>query len=189
VSVGFAVPSIPPRRALLERAVKSILGQSHPVDQISIAIDHIKAGAGPTRNRAKNAIETSWTCFLDDDDEVMPNHVQHLLYVADATGADVVAPWFQVIGGQDPFPALRGLEWNADTPHSFPITCLVRTELAQSIDFDDPMDESAGAAGEDFHWWAALGRAGAKVVTIPEATWIWHHDSHNTAGLPSRWSI
>lgn len=187
MTVGFAIPSIPPRRQLLTRAISSIVTQTHPVEQISVAVDNAKAGAGPTRNRAKDALRTEWTCFLDDDDELLPHHVQHLLARQAETGADVVFPWFDVVDGGDPFPMFRGREWSVESPHSFPITALVRTEVAQSLPFDDPMDPSCGAAGEDFAWWVNLALAGAKIVHTPEITWRWYHNSGNTAGLPSRW--
>lgn len=187
-SVGFAIPSIPPRSQMIRRAVRTIYEQTHPVTQISIVIDHDRQGAGPTRNAAKNALATEWTCFMDDDDELFPHHVEHLLAIADETGADVVFPWFEVAGGTDPFPQLRGLDWSADAPHAFPITALVRTEVAQSLDFSEPgAHGEIQVAGEDFHWWIAIGQAGAKVVHTPEITWRWWHGYHNSAGLPTRW--
>lgn len=179
--VGLAVPSIPPRKALLQRALTSAFAQTHPFEQYSVVVDFERRGAGHTRNRAKNALTTTWTAFLDDDDELLPHHVRHLLDTAEDTGADVVYPWFKVIGGTDPFPGHRGLQWSAETPHIFPITTLIRTSLAQSIDFEDPSPE-LGVAGEDWTYWQAIGRAGAKVVHTPEITWQWHHDSANTAG-------
>lgn len=186
MSVAVAIPSIPLRGRLLSRAVASVLAQTFPVEQISVAVDHHRQGAGATRNRAKNAVTSEWTCFLDDDDELLPHHVRHLVDVAIDTGADVVFPWFRVAGGTDPFPGNRGLEWSADTPHIFPITVLGRTEVLQSIDFEDPRP-GPGVAGEDWTFWKAIGSAGAKIVHTPEITWIWHHDSGNTSGRPDRW--
>lgn len=186
-TVGIAIPALPIRGALLGRAVRSVLKQTYPVAQISVAIDNDHEGAGPTRNRAKNALSTELTGLLDDDDELEPFHVQALVDHMRETGADLVFPWYTVIGGTDPLAELEHIEWNDATPHIFPITVLMRTELAQSLDFDPPMDPSCGAAGEDFKYWKALLASGAKFAHLYTRSWKWHHDSNNTAGLPSRW--
>jgi hypothetical protein len=163
------------------------------VDQISVAVDHGREGAGPTRNRAKNALRTDWTLFLDDDDEMLPDHVDALFRRALETGADVVYPWFVVVAGGrqrpelDPFPQWAHAEWDPAEPHIFPITALVRTELAQSLDFGPPA--SKDCAGEDWPWWKALNDAGAAIRHLDRVTWRWHWDPKfpNTSGVPSRW--
>ena len=187
MSVGFAVTSIPPLALMLGRAIDSIIKQTHPIDQISVAIDHIHAGAGPTRNRAKNALRTEWTCFLDDDDTLRAYHVSDLLAHQAETGADLVFPWFDVVGGDDPFPQFEGLPWDPAAPRMFPITVLVRTELAQSIDFKAPHELVDGGGGEDWWFWRELDSNGATFSHLPKRTWKWHHNSGNTSGRPDRW--
>lgn len=185
-TVGVAIPSIPPRKTLLSRAIKSVLAQTHPVEQISIAIDTLKEGAGATRNRAKNSLVTDYVAFLDDDDEFLPHHIEILLRHIEYHQADVCFSWFKVVGGTDPFPEHRWIEFNPATPHIFGITALVRTEVAQSLDFEPPSSQLK-VGGEDFTWWKALAKQGAKFVNTSEITWVWNHNSHNTAGLPNRW--
>lgn len=186
MTVGFAVPTIPPRADKLARALASIAAQTHPIAEVAIAVDIYKQGAADTRNRAKQMLHTQWTCFLDDDDELYPAHVAKLLQHAHDTAADLVFSWFDVAGGTDPFPQLEHLEWDDCSPHMFPITVLVRTELAQAVDFETPEHRPAGAP-EDWTYWNALLDAGAHFAHLPERTWLWHHDSANTSGLASRW--
>lgn len=187
---GVAIPSIPPRAQVLYcRAIASVLEQTVPVDQISVAVDVGREGAGPTRNRAKNALRTDWTLFLDDDDELMPEHVAKLRTHAEETEADVVYPWFEVVNGFDPF-LREGWEhkpWDPANPHIFPITVLIRTELAQSLDFATPLPGSM-QAGEDWPYWRELNDR-AKISHLPERTWRWWWDPENpnTSGVPSRW--
>lgn len=183
MSVGIAIPSIPPRKSLLQRAIKSVFAQTHPVEQISIAIDHAKEGAGATRNRAKNSLQTDYIAFLDDDDVMLPNHIETLLGHIEYHNADVAFSWFQVIGGTDPFPDNRWMEFDPAAPHSFGITALVRTEVAQSLDFEPP-SERYDAGNEDWTWWTTLAKNGAKFVNTPDITWHWYHNSGNTAGRP-----
>lgn len=185
-TVGVAIPTIPPRKKLLQRAVRSVLNQTHPVDQISIAVDTQREGAGATRNRAKNALRTTYTAFLDDDDEMMSHHIETLLGHIEYHQADVAFSWFEVVLGTDPFPENRWIEFNNETPHSFGITALVRTEVAQSLDFGPPSTKHV-SGGEDWEWWKTLAGRGVKFVNTSEQTWLYHHDSGNTSGRPERW--
>lgn len=184
MTVGVAIPTIPPRSGLLSRALQSVLTQTHPVDHISIAVDNTKEGAGATRNRAKNALTTDYIAFLDDDDELLPQHIEVLLGHIEYHQADVAFSWFEVIGGTDPFPNNRWVEFNPQTPHAFGITALVRREVAQSLDFEPPSTQLR-VGGEDWTWWITLAANGAKFVNTSDITWRYHHDSHNTSGRPT----
>lgn len=185
-TVGVAIPTIPKRSSLLQRALASVYRQTHPVDHISVAVDLGRQGAGATRNRAKNALSTDYVAFLDDDDEFLPHHIENLLGHIEYHNADVAFSWFDVVGGTDPFPKNRWIEFDPATPHSFGITALVRTEVAQSLDFEPPSTKLK-VGGEDWKWWTELARRGAKFVNTSDITWRWHHDSGNTAGRPDRW--
>jgi glycosyltransferase involved in cell wall biosynthesis len=156
------------------------------VSAVSIAYDLDKEGAGPTRNRAKNVFTTDYIAFLDDDDEMLPNHIETLLGHIEYHNADVAYSWFKVVGGSDPFPDNRWKEFDPEHPHAFGITALVRTSVAQSVDFVGPSTEWY-AGGEDWTWWLTLAEQGAKFVGTADITWIYHHDSFNTSGRPERW--
>lgn len=185
MTVGFAIPSIPPRARILNKAVQSVLNQNVPVQQINIAVDTDKLGAWDTRNRAKNGLLTEWTCFLDDDDELYPFHVASLLHHQRETGADLVFPYFDVVGGSDPFPKwFENAPWDPEAPRMFPITVMLRTELAQSLDFRPP--EERPLDGEDWDYWKGLLAMGAVFSHCPQRTWKWVH-GRNTSGKPDRW--
>jgi hypothetical protein len=182
------VPTIPPRRALLARAIMSISNQTHPVQAISVAIDNNHEGSGPTRTRAMRAVQTEWTAFLDDDDQWMSHHLQHLVDLQHETGADFLWPWFQVIGGgTDPFPQHRGRQWDPSDPHIIPVCTLVRTELAQQCEF--PHHTVNGYGGDDFGFTLQMSELGAKFAHTPEISFLWDHapPGGNTSGLPHRW--
>lgn len=185
-TVTVVIPSIPPRAALLHRALGSVINQTHPIAGISVAVDVDRRGAGPTRTRALRQVQTDWVAFLDDDDEFMPHHIETLLCCANEVEADVVWPWFQVVNGGDPISCNRGKQWNPAEPHTFPITALVRNEYAQRAYFPEPLS-AHGCSGEDFNFWIQLSDMGAKFQHVNVETWLWHHGGHNTAGLPSRW--
>ena len=175
------MPTIPPRAQLLRRALTSVEAQIYPATKIEVAVDVDKNGAAVTRNRALFAAQTKWVAFLDDDDEMYPQHLERLVAHQLETDADVVWPWFDVIGGSDPFPIHFGRQWDPERPHSFPVTTLVRRQLAVKVGgFPD-------GEWEDWNFWLRLNEAGAKFAHLPERTWAYHHDSYNTSGRPDRW--
>lgn len=191
MDITVVIPSLPARGPMLQRALRSCLAQRLPPVMMSIAFDDHGDGAGPTRTRALRAVQTEWTAFLDDDDELEDHHLSTLARVAEETGADVVIPWFTVISGigerrddWDPFPQHRGRQFDPADPHSFPITCLVRTEVAQRAEF--PAFTGGDWSGDDFPYWCALGESGARFVSIPDRTWYYHHHGRNTSGLTTK---
>lgn len=195
--VTAVIPSIPPRRAMLARAVESVMRQTTPVAAISVALDCERRGAADTRDRALAAAATPYVAFLDDDDELYPHHVKVLLEAALSTGADLVYPWFDVgSGGTDPFPQHEGKPWDPENPHQVPVTFLAKTELVRDVggfsklwpgEADPGTDAEGNRAGEDYRLMLRLSAKGAHILHVPERTWLWHHHGANTSGLPSRW--
>lgn len=159
---------------MLVKAIKSVLDQEHQITQLSVVIDTEGLGAGSTRNRAKNALNTEWTCFLDDDDVLYPNFVSELLVYQQETQADLVFPWFDCTGA-DPFPQFEGLPWDDGARRMFPITVLVRTSVAQSVDFPE-------VHGEDWLYWNALLDGGAAFAHLNKRLWCWNHHGKNMSG-------
>jgi hypothetical protein len=167
--------------------VSTVAAQTLKPQAISVAIDSDREGAGPTRTRALEGSYTEWTAFLDDDDEMLGCHLETLMALLLEHEADVAWSWFEVVGGSDPLRQFRGRQWNPQDPHMFPITAVVRTEMARDIGFSPPIHPSGQISGEDFPFWLAMRDAGAKFIHTPEITWCWHHDSQNTSGMPNRW--
>lgn len=196
--ITVVIPTIPPRAALLARAVQSAANQSLPAAALSVAVDNQHAGAAHTRQRALDAVKTGWTAFLDDDDEFMPHHLEQLHKFAHATDADYVYSWFRVVGANgrvmshDPvFPESHFLEpFDPNNPIQTTITVLVKTELAKHVGFWKPDDErevDGQRWGEDYSFTLDCVRAGARITHLVEHTWYWHHDSGNTSGRGDRW--
>lgn len=148
--ITVVIPSIPPRKQLLERALRSVLAQTMPAAAVSVAVDTERRGAAATRQQALDAVQTRWVAFLDDDDELLPNHLAELFRAARQTDAQylwsryrVACPnpspifttpvWLRPEG--DPYPLGRGTfeQWNDNQPAQTTITTLVRTELARGV--------------------------------------------------------
>ena len=195
--ITVVIPSIPPRASMLHRAVGSVLAQELPAAAISIAVDLEKQGAAITRDRALRAVRTEWVAFLDDDDVMLPEHLRVLMDGAMEHGADYAYSYFTIVDGEgqelpgaDPLN-LFGVPFDHAAPHQTTITTLVRTELAQQVGFrEPPWGKLVGrhAHGEDFQMTEECVAAGARVVHIPQRTWLWtHHGAGNTSGRPDRW--
>lgn len=190
--VTVAIPSIPVRSAMLRQAVTSAATQTAPAAAISVAVDVRREGAALTRQRALEAVRTPWTAFLDDDDVMLPGHLERLTACARETGADYVFSWFNVLGGTDPFPQHFGKPWSNAEPRQTTITVLVRTDLAKAVGFKPVNEERprlvAGQRwGEDYEFTLGCMAAGARIVHLPERTWVWRHHGRNTSGRPDRW--
>lgn len=184
--VTAVIPTIPPRRTMLNRALDSISRQNHPVTSIIIEQDLDHTGAAATRNRAMALVDTEWTAFLDDDDEWFPDHIEMLFAGQRDTGADVLWPWFEVRGGDDPFPSHRGKAFDIEHPHIFPICVLVRTEMAQAT---NGFQTATGDWNrDDLPFYRDLWNQGAKFQALTQITWRWHHHGRNTSGNPERWT-
>lgn len=192
MSVTIVVTAHTPRvnSGLLARALESVWQQTHLPDAVAIAIDHYHQGAAVTRNRALDMATTEWVVFLDSDDILYPTYLKRIFEHQSQTGADVCWPWFDVKGFGDPFPMHFGRQWNPEEPHSFPITTLLRRELAVKVGGFPILDPvGRNCLGEDFPFWVSLSNAGAKFAHLPERLWEWNHVplGGNTSGMGNRW--
>lgn len=194
--VTVVIPTIPPRKQLLGRAVRSVLDQTRPAAAMSIATDIYRDGAAVTRQRALAAVKTPLVAFLDDDDEFMPCHLEDLVNHMADTAADYVYSWYQVINdpyGQpmthDPvFPSTFFTEpWDDNNPRHTTITTLVRTELAQEVGFIGDKTRDTPVSDEDWTFTLGCLAAGAKISHLVKHTWYWHHGTGNTSGRADRW--
>lgn len=191
--ITVAIPTIPPRTKLLRRAVGSVTRQTLPAAGISIAADLTGAGAGATRNRAWRGATTPWVAFLDDDDELLPHHLEALAAHQADTGADMVYSWFEIIGGSDPFPDGHFTDpWDPANPRQTTITFLVRRECLEALGGFFEVGEGAAddglgnRAGEDYDLVLRLNDR-YRISHLAERTWRWHHHDSNTSGLAERW--
>jgi glycosyltransferase involved in cell wall biosynthesis len=189
VSITVVIPTIEGRQDLLRRAFESASArvQTLPPEKIAVVLDKRRNGAAMTRNEALKWVETEWVAFLDDDDELKPNHLQACARNAALTGADLVYPWFDLDGGEDKF-GMFGVPFDRvglRRGNYIPVTVLVRTELVRAVGGFQEHPDVNGDPCEDWGLWLALLDAGAVFSHLPQRTWIWH----NGAGTRGRGTI
>lgn len=191
MDITVVVPTHPARlrNGMTKRAVGSVFMQSLPASGLIVEVDKYREGAAVTRNRGLQKVTTEWVAFLDSDDQLKVNHLETLVHGAQATGADYLYTWYEPIGFfRDPLPHF-GKVFDPANPTQTTITTLVKTELAQEVGFRDvePGRLIDGQRyGEDFQFTVECIAKGAKIVHIPQRTWLWNAHGLNTSGLPDQ---
>ena len=191
--ITLIIPTIPPRRKLLARALHSVADQELLPEQIIIQTDWSREGAAATRNRALEKVTTPLVAFMDDDDTLEPDHLARLHNGLAESGADVIYPWYTVIGGQDPRPDREGKPFDAEELRRgsyITVNCLVRTYLAQQAKFS----VVPGTSLDDWGFYLSLLDGGATFHHVDARTFNWYHWVNvetgrvgNTSGDPRRW--
>jgi cellulose synthase/poly-beta-1,6-N-acetylglucosamine synthase-like glycosyltransferase len=186
-SITVVIPVHPERvrNGMLERALSSVRSQTLPADEIIVVEDHEGQGAARTRHQGLMEVTSEWVAFLDSDDEFLPRHLERLMACAQETEADFVYSWYKIKGASDPMPNRFGKAWNPDKPALTTITVMVKTQLAQRVGFH-PDPNRVKNSGEDMMFVRGCNSLGAKIVHLPERTWVWHHHGGNTSGLNTR---
>jgi glycosyltransferase involved in cell wall biosynthesis len=211
MDVTVLIPTVgESRKEMLARAIASVEAQTVPVELVveedtEFTGSFRPGGASTTRNRALERVQTEWVTFLDDDDTLYPDHVEHCLGCARENDADLVYPWFDgpnssgiLFAPKDGKPVtpeglefgeeqreclMRDAEWygGKDLWNFVPITVLVKTELVRKVG-GFPIcgtDEWPHPNCEDHGLWIKLLREGAKFAHLPERTWMYHvHGKH-----------
>jgi hypothetical protein len=172
--ITLIIPTIPGREELLERAVTSAMSQTLQA-AVHVELDSTRSGAAATRNRALGTVDTEFVAFLDDDDELKPNHLRACARHTTLTGADVVYPGYDTVG-DDPVGCF-GVPFDPyliRQRNYIPVTTLCRTDLVRRAGGFQPHPDENGDPCEDWGLWLALLASGAKFSHLPQRTWIWH---------------
>lgn len=188
--ITVVIPTIPPRRDMLLRAITSVYAQTLQPNYLVVELDTEGIGAGPTRNRALNSVTSEWVAFLDDDDEFLPHHLEQLLNVAVKEEADIVYPqwtginvgiFFGRIGRAFDNELAAALRQN----NFIPVTTLVRTKKLKAVGgfvSHPDADVNGGVPCEDWGAWLKMLDSGCKFVHHPEVTWRWNGHAGHTSG-------
>jgi GT2 family glycosyltransferase len=194
-AVTVVIAHLPERVAMLERAVRSVQGQTHQPLLLLVGQADPGEDAATVRNNLLTQVTTEWVAFLDDDDELLPDHVALCLAMGEAATADLVYPWMYVIGAPEPFAVtyrgeLRhpmGVPFGPEQARHLrergnyiPVTHLVRTRALRAVGGFPP---PAPGIPEDYGLLLRLVDAGALIVHVPARTWVYHFHDGNTGGV------
>jgi glycosyltransferase involved in cell wall biosynthesis len=197
IGVTVVIPTVEGREDLLRRALRSVASQIlQPADTL-VVIDHDRQGAWWARNEGLRRVQTDWLAWLDDDDELLPDHLQLLTNAAmtSTPPPDLVYSYPEVVGGRDPLAVAHHGQWVKPLGVSFgaeqeahlrrqgnfiPVTYLVRTAAVRHVGGMPP----SGGPGkeEDYQLLIGLLDAGYRFLHVPERTWRYHIHDRNTGG-------
>jgi hypothetical protein len=169
----------------------SVAEQTLPATQIIVVTDTEHDGAAVTRNRGLNEVDTEFTALLDDDDRFLPHHLETCVRALEETGADLVYPWFDVLGGNDVL-GMFGKPFDAEqlrVSNYIPVTVVARTNILRQVGgfIPHPVMTTHGQPCEDWQCWLNILDAGGKIVHVPERTWLWSWENAHTSGRGDRW--
>lgn len=202
-SLTIVIPTIEGREHFLHRALASVWAQTRRPDAVIVSPDPTRTGAAQTRNRALARVTTEWVGWLDDDDELLPNHVADCMDWAQQTGADLVYPYMVAVGGRDPLacpvngilvqpfqvPFRREQAIHLRTVGNFiPVTYIVKTAWAQGVGgMPEPVAvprerSGSGRIEEDYGFLIRLLDEGATFSHVPVRSWKYHFHSSNSGG-------
>lgn len=205
-TIAVCVPAHPARarNGMLDEALRSVWAQTLLPDAVHVAMDTTRAGAPATRQRALDAASSDWVAFLDSDDLFLPQHLEHLLAHAQATGADFVYSWFRLVqqladgrridhGDHDPvFPPTHfSNPFDPENPIETTMIVLVRRGLAQAVGMR-ALDRGEINSGEDRAFTLDILAAGGRIEHLVERTWLWRHHQRsdgqvgNCSGIAGR---
>jgi glycosyltransferase involved in cell wall biosynthesis len=175
-AISVITATISGRENLLQRAIASVQAQHYAPIEHLIMLDQNRIGGAKIKNILAARAIGDWLVFLDDDDELFPEHLQKLIF--HAADYDVI---YSYSSGNTrynlPFTE-NGLLVDSIVSH----TAIVRKSLFLNVG-GFPEEN-----GYDWEFWKRALRLGARFKCIPEATW--HYDMDETrpheslGGLP-----
>lgn len=195
-NVTIITATISKRENLLARAVKSVQAQTlQPVAHL-ILEDTEKIGGAATLDKLLKKVNSKYVAVLDDDDELLPQHLQSIHTCIENSNADLVYPWFKYSnsGNAGHLERYFDVPWSNDDMHQVPITWIAKTQTIKraggfSADYECEsfnLDSAGNRIGYDYILIQRLVRDGRIIKHHPEVTWIYHDDRESTLGMPSR---
>jgi Glycosyl transferase family 2 len=198
--VTVVVPTLPGREALLQRALASVWAQTRPAAAVAVVRDRTYRGAWWARNLGAAMAQTGWIAWLDDDDELLPHHLQVLVEAGEAHDAGLVYGYPEFVGAHDglavcddqghlvPMPlhvpfGSRQAEWLRRVGNFIPVTTLVRTSAVARVGgFPQPFTSDWPMPHEDHGLLVRLLDAGGRFHNAEQVTWRWHWHAGQTQG-------
>jgi glycosyltransferase involved in cell wall biosynthesis len=201
--VTVVIPTHGGRRELLTAAFASAIEQTHPPTAVVVQYDAEGRGAAWARNEALKSVRTHWVAFLDSDDLLYSNHLQVCLDAAQESGADLVYPYFDILGSHDVLATSQfgrvvnpegvpfGPEqerWLRHRGGFIPVTHLCRTDrIKKAGGFPQPNsfpvpEGNVSADCEDYGLLLRLLDRGARFHHVPVRTWVYRVHAGNTGG-------
>jgi hypothetical protein len=170
VNLTLVTATLPSRAPLLAEMLDTVTEQTvQPACHIVMRDDG--RGFVDTVNRAVSMVDTEFFCLVDDDDLLLPHHVETL--TGNLSGADIVWTWTEV----------RGRSWNPNAAYTpgrlshenyIPSNMAMRTGLWRELG-----GYRSGPQHPDWDMLQRCENSGATFVNVPEITWVYRFHGQN----------
>jgi glycosyltransferase involved in cell wall biosynthesis len=181
MSITVLTATIPERSGMVANAINSVAKQTLKPSNHIVLVDIKKQGNFDSYQKLLNMATTEWVCFLDDDDELYPDHLAKL--AKNSNGYDVIYSNPEV---NDPLDLIRyNMDFNSDLlkiESIVPITALVRRSLMMEVGGFDKIQSC------DWEMWKKLARAGARFKKINDITWRYNFHEKNYSRKGMTWN-
>jgi hypothetical protein len=175
----------------------SIASQTVSPKEHIISVDYNKIGQPANLDKCVWSAKSKYVAILDDDDEMLPDHLELIYDYIESTGADLVYPWFkfETSGNAGHLEEFAFKEWKNEEFHTIPITWIAKTDVIKAVggfsNGFDPcsfnVDEKGFRIGSDRNITRNIINAGYIIKHLPKVTWIYHDRHQRTLGMPNRW--
>jgi hypothetical protein len=176
--LSVVTPSVPVRAALLTEARRSVARQYWPPAAHLVRVEKRPATMTAMehlvhqRNALVEQVATPWFATLDDDDLMLPSHLDAQREAIESDEWDVISTW-PVEPRMTP-PVWDGSLEQLEAGNRICCTAVVRTEAFRAVG-GYRADVDPGFF-EDWDLWLRLHRAGARFRLIERRTW--HYRQH-----------
>jgi hypothetical protein len=196
------MPTIPSRDEMRKRAEASIEAQTVEAEVLMVGVDTQRWGAARMRNFLLQKAPTDWVAFLDDDDELLPNHIEELWAAhLNRPEVDLWYPWFEPVNMEDPlacpvngnmvnpFGVPFGEEQKRhvlNVDNFIPVTVMARRDAILHVGGFQIHEEPPTPVRDrdELGCWRALLKEGYEFGHVPVRTWRYHHHPGHTGGYP-----
>lgn len=168
--ITVVIPHLPDRAAMLDRALASVAAQTLRPYSVIVQPDHQREGEHITRNKALADVNTSLVAFLDDDDEMLPHHLETLYDALMPTRTALAWSRYQTIGADYTASFIEG-------------SYLAYTEALREIGgFPEPNEYRWADRYPDYGLLCRLIMAGLSFTRVNQVTWRKYIHDTNIVG-------
>jgi glycosyltransferase involved in cell wall biosynthesis len=186
VSVLIATYGNPVWMTTAERAISSAVGQ----DALEVVAHHDPDGTvASSRNALAEEAEGDWLLFLDADDELEPGYIAAMHAAYNFNDRALLTPAVRhVKKGRPgaPFFFDRGISLREDN------WLVVGTLVHKNLFWEVGGFGDYPHGFEDFSLWSKCFRAGASVIKVPDAVYVYHHNpqsKHKQGWRDRKWQV
>jgi glycosyltransferase involved in cell wall biosynthesis len=170
--VTVITASLPTRGRMLAECVASVAAQTVAPAAHLIGVDYARRGTSAIRNDLWRMAKTEWIAVLDDDDILLPHHLEYLVGAAGNTAT--IAYSFCAVDGRPGWNPSRPFDAAAlrEGPNYIPATILIRRPMLYALDgWRDSEDCLHG--WEDYDLLLRALDAHAEFACVPTVTWVY----------------